>query len=104
MGPYLGLTRGVAGSLAALVRAHSLRYVHTAFSNRPVNPAFAPFLLGGPSPCPSHYRPAFGCYAASALLPTGWHFRPPPSGGPSGVRVPQFRRSEPERPPSYHFG
>ena len=30
---------------------------------------------GSPSPCPGHYILAFGYYAASALLPTRWHFR-----------------------------
>jgi len=29
----------------------------------------------GPSPCPVHYRPALGYYAASDILPARWHFR-----------------------------
>ena len=81
VGPYWGVTREVADSLTALERARSLRCVHTAFSNKPVNQAFTPFPPGGPSPCPGHYSPAFGYYAASALRPTGWHFRPPPRDG-----------------------
>jgi len=44
---------------------------------------------GGPSSCPSHYKMAFGYYAASALCPARWHSRVP--FGSSSIRVPQFR-------------
>ena len=46
---------------------------------------------GSPSSCPSHYRRAFGYYAASALCPARWHVRVPV--GSSSCRVPQFRVS-----------
>jgi hypothetical protein len=46
---------------------------------------------GSPSSCPSHYRRAFGYYAASALCPARWHVRVP--CGSSSCRVPQFRVS-----------
>jgi len=47
----------------------------SAFPGLLVAPLFVEVSPGGPSPCPSHYRKAFGYYAASVRSPARWHSR-----------------------------
>ncbi len=47
----------------------------SAFPGLLVGPLFVWVSPGGPSPCPSHYRKAFGYYAASVRSPARWHSR-----------------------------
>jgi hypothetical protein len=47
----------------------------SAFPGSLVDPPFVWISPGGPSPCLSHYRKAFGYYAASFRSPARWHFR-----------------------------
>ncbi len=47
----------------------------SAFPGLLVDPPFVWVSPGGPSPCLSHYRKAFGYYAASVRSPARWHFR-----------------------------
>ena len=62
---------------------------HPILKKRRHPPGFPPSEPGRPSPCPSHYRKAFGCCAASALSSAGWHFRLLFRHG--GMRVPRLR-------------
>ncbi len=47
----------------------------SAFPGSLVGPPFVWISPGGPSPCLSHYRKAFGYYAASVRSPARWHSR-----------------------------
>jgi len=47
----------------------------SAFPGLLVGPLFVWISPGGPSPCPSHYRKAFGYYAASVRSAARWHSR-----------------------------
>ena len=60
------------------------------FTMRPVTPRLSP---GGPSPCLSHYRTAFGYYAASDIRPARWHFRAPGTHVPAGKAAEDFPHS-----------
>jgi hypothetical protein len=52
-----------------------LLFPSSAFPGSLVHPLFVWISPGGPSPCLSHYRKAFGYYAASACSPARWHSR-----------------------------
>jgi len=67
------------------------------FTIRPVTSLLLP---GGPSPCLSDYRTAFGYYAASDVLPARWHSRVPGTTFPRVKRcrtshIPQVQTTEP---------
>ncbi len=52
-----------------------LLLLSSAFPGSLVSPLFVWISPGGPSSCPSHYRTAFGYYAASVRSPARWHSR-----------------------------
>ena len=53
------------------IKGKALVYAPCGYRGSVVLPSPPP---GSPSPCPGHYLLAFGYDAASALLPTRWHF------------------------------